>query len=145
MLVHAGSCRWKDEYEIERVLECKGPTYARKYKIRWKDYPPTYDSWVPRGNLHPETICEFELANGEYDLGWRHRCPTCDLPCKSKTGVKIHSAKAHKAEPVQIFKGRLADTAVQTNKTAAQQKLRPTICCEAKPLKNVFRFKYVFF
>jgi hypothetical protein len=58
-------------------------------------------------------------------------------------GVKIHRTRAHKQEAVQAFEGRLADRAVQVKKMTAQQKLRPTVHCEDKPLKNVFKFTYL--
>ena len=45
---------------------------------------------------------------------------------------------AHQQTPEkpQDFKGRLADTAVQTQKLVEQQKLRPTIHCENEELEN---------
>ena len=38
MLTHAGRCEWSKEYEVERILACKGPLCARKYLVRWKNY-----------------------------------------------------------------------------------------------------------
>ena len=68
--------------------------------------------------MHPDAIKEFELANGLYDHSWPFRCPECDLPCSSERGVKVHKAKAHgrndmTAETEQVYKGSLADKAVQ--------------------------------
>ena len=79
---------------------------------------------------------------------WPHRCPICDLPCKSDRGVKIHIAKTHSwkdktAVKVQNFKGTLADEAVKVQKWSEQQKHRPTILCGGKSLENVFKFTYI--
>ena len=38
MLVHAGRCEWKDEFEIDGILDCKGDIYCRRYKVRWTGY-----------------------------------------------------------------------------------------------------------
>ena len=100
---------------------------------------------MPRDNLHHEVIKEFEIANGIYDHSQPFRCTICDLPCKTKTGVKIHAAKMHgKAndyndkEKTQSFANTLADKAVKSKKLSKQQKLRPTVMCEKSKLKNIF-------
>ena len=97
---------------------------------------------MPRANLHPSTISEYEKETGDYDHSWPHRCSICGLPCKSARGVKIHATKMHKQRQ-QDFKGRLADKAVQIDKLVEQQALRPVVKCEGKSLENVFRFKYL--
>ena len=66
MLVHAGRCEWKEEFEIERILSCKGEVWKRQYLIHWKDYTHEHDTWEPRGNLHPEVIKQFEKQNNLY-------------------------------------------------------------------------------
>ena len=68
MLVHAGRCEWNQEFEVERILTCKGPLCARKYRIRWKHYDDEKDdTWEPRTNVHPAVIKEFEVENDLYD------------------------------------------------------------------------------
>ena len=148
MLVHAGRCEWAKEDEVERVLACKGPLCARKYRIRWKGYQEKDDTWEPRSNLHPAAIKEFEIENGLYDHSWPFRCPVCDLPCSSERGVKVHKAKAHGRSDMtvqceQVYKGSLADKAVRERKLKDQQDLRPTVYCEGKALENVFKFCYL--
>ena len=77
MLTHAGRCEWSKEYEVERILACKGPLCARKYLIRWKNYQQEDDTWEPRTNLHPVAIKEFELENSLYD----HIAGRSAVPC----------------------------------------------------------------
>jgi transposase InsO family protein len=38
-------------YEVEAILDHKGPRRNRFYLIKWKDYDDTENSWEPRGNL----------------------------------------------------------------------------------------------
>ena len=44
MLAHAGRCEWRNEFEVERILACRGPMHARQYKIRWKGYQEEDDT-----------------------------------------------------------------------------------------------------
>ena len=67
MKIHAGTCEWANEFEVDHITGHRGPVTARQYHIRWKHYEPKYDTWESRGNLHPELIREYELANGVYD------------------------------------------------------------------------------
>ena len=143
--VHMGRCPWKDEFEVDRIVGHRGAVVARQYKVRWKDYSEEYDTWEPRGNIHPDLIKEYEVANGVYDFSWNFRCGVCDLPCSSARGVKIHQVwdRAHKQNKDQNFKGSLADKAVMTCKLVEQQESRSTIFCEGVPIKKVFRSKYL--
>ena len=103
--IHMGRCEWRDEFEVERLVDHRGPVVARKYKVRWKGYSQDYDTWEPRTNLHPDLIKEYEITNQVYVYNWKHRCGICDLPCSSSTGVKIHQARSHKLPKPQNFKG----------------------------------------
>ena len=143
MKIHAGTCDWKEEFEVDHILDHRGPVTARQYLIRWKDYSPKYDTWEPRNNIHHELIREYELANGAYIHEWRFRCDICDLPCSSTRGIAIHKDRKHKADKEQQFAGTLAADAVQVCKLVEQQDQRPSIVCDGATLKNVFRFKYL--
>ena len=129
MKIHAGTCEWKDEFEVDHIADHRGPVTARQYKVRWKNYTSNYDTWELRGNLHPALIKEYEIANGVYVHNWRYRCDICDLPCSSSRGIKIHKAHKHKLEKAQNFKGTLAAEAVKVCKLVHQQKERPEIQC----------------
>ena len=59
-------CEWNNEFEIEGIMCHRGKTSKREYLIRWKGYTPDHDTWEPRGHIHPETIRDYELANGAY-------------------------------------------------------------------------------
>ena len=141
--VHMGRCSWKDEYEVDRIVDHRGSVVSRQYKVRWKDYSSDFDTWEPRGNLHPSLIKEYEISNDAYHFSWKYRCGICDLPCSSERGIKIHQAHAHKQSKSQRFAGSLADAAVKTCKLVEQQASRPRITCEGVPLKNVFKEKYL--
>ena len=143
MLIHAGGCEWKDEFEVEHIAGHRGPITARQYLIHWKNYSEEYDTWEPRSNIHPELIREYELENEVYAHEWRFRCDECDLPCSSLRGIAIHKAHKHKADKQQNFKGTLAEEAVKVCKLVEQQDNRPEIYCDGKKLENVFRFKYL--
>ena len=58
---HAGKCRRKDWYEVEKILDMTGETGSpnRKFLIRWKGYGPEHDQWEPRSHLHPDLINEY--------------------------------------------------------------------------------------
>ena len=99
--------------------------------------------WIPRSNLHPEAIKDYEMEVGAYVQGWRFRCPDCDLPCKSQRGVKIHQVRTHKAAKPQAFEGRLTDKPVQVSKLIDLQKSRPAVHCGEQILENVFKFQYL--
>ena len=58
MMVHAGKCEWKNEFEVQSIIDHRGPTIASQYRIRWKDY--TVRS-LTRG---------IQVANGVYVNGW---------------------------------------------------------------------------
>jgi len=141
--IHKSKCEWADEYEVEKIVGHKGTITSRQYKVRWKDYSELWDTWEPRSSIHPQLIIDYEKQAGVYDYDWPHRCDTCGLPCKSDRGIKIHKSKAHKPQKEQCFKGTQADCAAQVQKLRNQQKDRPKILCEGKPLDNVFDFKYL--
>ena len=107
-------------------------------------------------HLPPEDIKEFLLANGAYDHQWPGvRCDRCDAPCKNERGLAIHKSRHcyhcdHKQQRYfnrsgaqQNFNGTKVEEAAKLAKIAAAQKQKPTIECEGKKLKNVFKFKYL--
>ena len=91
MNIHAGKCEWRNEYEVEQIIDHRGPTIAKQYHIKWKNYPKEFNTWEPRGNVHPELIRDYEITNNAYDHNWKFRCDVCDLPCSSKRGIGRYS------------------------------------------------------
>ena len=126
LLIHEGRCEWKNELEVDSIVgHDDGDMFKRKYMVKWKGYEDEADNTLEkRSNIHYELIREYELKAGIYE-DWPHRCPTCDKPCASATGVKIHAAKAHKPEKPQNFAGSLADKAVKLQKLAKLQQQLP--------------------
>jgi hypothetical protein len=51
-------------YEVEAILDHKGPRRNRSYLIKWKDYDTSENSWEPRKNLDDGPI----LQNYEQSL-----------------------------------------------------------------------------
>ena len=88
---------------------------ARQYKIHWKDYDDTYDTWEPMGNVQPKLIRDYELSHDAYDFDYRFRCPTCNFPCSSSRGIDIviHSSESHGKIKNQNIKRTLADVIVR--------------------------------
>ena len=89
---HAGKCRWKNFYIVEKIVDvCGSEGDARqKFLIRWQGYGPEHDTWEPRNNLPRGLVKDFLIANGLYDFNWPGaRCPDCDKPCKNEQGVKV--------------------------------------------------------
>ena len=73
MQIHASRCEWKEEYEVGRIVDHRGQVTSRSYLIKWKRYPASENSWVPRSNLHPQAIEDYEKKTGAYVYDWRYR------------------------------------------------------------------------
>ena len=46
MLIHAGKCKWRDVYEVNRLYEHDGDILNRTYKVSWEGYPPEEDQML---------------------------------------------------------------------------------------------------
>ena len=103
MQIHASRCKRKDEYEMEEIVDHMGPLTGRSYLIKWKGYSEKENDWVPRSNLHPQVIEDYEKKSDTYVQNWMFRCPTCNLPCSSDRGIRIHMGRIHKEEKPQEF------------------------------------------
>ena len=81
---------------------------------------------MPRTNLHPEAIKDFEVENDKYVKDRSFMCGICDLPCKSEGGVKIHLVKTHKNDKTinkeQSFQNSATDKAGRNKKLVKQKK-----------------------
>ena len=46
---HAGKCRYKNFYEVDKILAVRGPTGSpkREFLVRWRGYGPEDDQWEP--------------------------------------------------------------------------------------------------
>ena len=61
---HAGKCKWKQWFVVERILDTRWTNRKREFKIRWSGYAAEHDTWEPRENLSPGTIHEFLKSYG---------------------------------------------------------------------------------
>ena len=68
------------------------------FLIKWKGYDERHNRWRPYEDISPDTIKDYLQENGLWDYDWPHRCPNCDKPAKSATGVKIHQAKSRECK-----------------------------------------------
>ena len=143
---HAGRCRRKGWFEVDRILDVKGATGSneREFLIRWKGYGAEHDQWRPRRDVHPDLINEYLHANSLYDHEWPgDRCPWCDKPCKNARGVQAHMRWCGFKPDVQNFEGTCAAKAAKLTKLMAAQKNKDEVLCDGVALKNVFQFKYL--
>ena len=43
-------------YEVQAILEHRGPAHAREYLVRWKGYTNAHDSWEPSSHFEQQRI-----------------------------------------------------------------------------------------
>ena len=155
--VHQGKCKYKDVYEVESILDMRRTNpvegtpagYGKtEFLVKWKGYGDHHNRWRPYEDIAPDTIKDYLQENGLWDHDWPHRCPNCDKPAKSATGVKIHQARSKECKNMwtqrqQNFAGTEAERKAKEQQKEDQQKDRPVILCEGEPLKNCYLFKYL--
>lgn len=55
----------EDEYEVQTILNHEVKKGVRRFEIRWKNFPPSYDSWEKESNLNcPQLLKDYLDANG---------------------------------------------------------------------------------
>lgn len=144
---HAGRCRRRHYYEVDKLLAVRGElgTTSRQFLVRWKGYGTEHDSWEPRDNIYPGVINNYLKTNGLYDYEWPGaRCPHCDKPFKSERGVKTHLRFCnYKPAAEQSFTGTCAAKKVREIKISNANKAKPKAKCEDDELKNCYLFKYL--
>lgn len=50
----------EDIYEFDAIVDHKGKHHDRLYKVRWKNYSPDHDSWIPLKNFtDPQAVTTY--------------------------------------------------------------------------------------
>ena len=82
MKCHAGKCRWREYYLMEKILSARGEPGKQEFLIKWKGYGHEENRWVARRDIVPHYVTEFLKANGMYDYDWPAdaRCPPALRP-----------------------------------------------------------------
>ena len=68
---HAGRCKFRDHFYLDKILAVRGTTSKREFLIRWEGYGPEDDTWDPRQNVSPVAVKEFLMSNGLYNHDWQ--------------------------------------------------------------------------
>ena len=48
--IHSGKCKWRHDFEVEKILNCEHPPTNRKYLIKCEDYSIEHNLWIPRNS-----------------------------------------------------------------------------------------------
>ena len=115
-----------------------------EFLIKWRGYSHAHNSWRPYADVTKDAITEYLRANGLYDYSWRFRCQSCDKPCKSKHGVKIHYARVCKRrDRGQTFVGTVAQRLHKDEVLKQRQQQETKIKCGGEASKNCYTFRYL--
>jgi hypothetical protein len=53
----------EEEYVVEEIINDRTHRRKKQYLVRWKDYPPSEDSWVDEKDLHaPELLADYQRS-----------------------------------------------------------------------------------
>ena len=170
LAVHKGRwCDWfqrldNKEYEVQEILEARGPPENRFYFVTWKNYPAKENCWVPRGWCScdklieafwkskglPETDTMPEDPNPE--LGEKHghcfRCVHCCKFFKTASALKTHHTKGPeqpggcKCKPASRS-GTLAEAALMRLRRKEAQKDLGHVIVKGTKLENVLGYTYL--
>ena len=148
--IHQGKwCQGAQYYEVESILDHRCSELPAgigkcEFLIKWKGYGHAHNSWRPYADVTKAAITEYLKANGCYDYSWRYRCPSCDKPCRSKQGVRVHYARTcRKRDKEQTFTGTVAQRLHTDEVLKDRQRHEAKVKCGSGTLKNCYRFRYL--
>jgi hypothetical protein len=141
-----------EEFEVEAVIDARGPPEHRYYKVLWKGYAESDEYWEPwrhllnsaaatdkfwaQSELNEESCIEVE---GESRCKWCCRLYTGDYAARS---LKSHYTRVCDHEP-KSRAGTRAERAVMRQKRKAAQDTLDKVVLQGKGLRNVYEFKYL--
>lgn len=59
-----------EEYDVEELLDCQYKRGTIKYLVKWKNYPPSENTWEPKSSLRcPKLLASFHQQNPSLPKG----------------------------------------------------------------------------
>jgi hypothetical protein len=146
------------EFEVEAVVDTRGPPQHRFYLVRWKgDWGDQQETWEPWRHLTHcgDQVDNFWVQSGLYKEAYirapgEHRCTFCAKNFASgERYLKSHLTKSSSkggcdCKPRSLI-GTAAEKAVFRNKQAIAQASAEKVVLEGQELKSTFCFKYLGF
>ncbi|KAG1530135.1 hypothetical protein G6F51_013934 [Rhizopus arrhizus] len=86
----------QQQYDVQAIIQHKGNNTSNyKYLVRWKGYPPEYDTWEPASSFDDMSMIEQYWArrNVNNNIGKRKRSSHTNLPTKTNNLNKRSKTK----------------------------------------------------
>ena len=156
LLIHQGSCGarrrmvFEEEYVVEALLDVRGDSVDRFYKVLWEGYDESEATWEPVRHLDKQSklISEFwdghpEINENEQvpDAPGEHRCQWCCKFCLDEARLKAHRHSC--CEKPRSMAGTRAERAATRRKQRRAQELEGKVQMCGKVLGNVLEFRYL--
>ena len=110
-------------------------------------YSADWDLWIPRYNVHPELIKEFEQSNDPMNCTSKISLTTAKyviyLVVLQAGSRSTSTYKFHQTEKKQNFKDSLVSESVKNKKLEESRSTRDTVMIRGKELEKVSLFKYL--
>lgn len=154
--IHEGSCGarkrgvFEEEYVVQELLDVRGDSIDRFYKVLWEGYNESEATWEPVRHLGKQRklIAAFweehqELQEGDLvpDAPGEHRCRWCCKFCADADELVEHCKRCDEKPPVKV--GSRAERAVLRRKAERAQSREERVLLCGVALENVLSFRYL--
>ena len=146
---------YEERFEVERIVQARGPPQNRFYQIQWAGWPaPTWDQyWEPARYLDEGGEDTVDSFWSQFPEGYRsrtlersgeHRCQWCCRFFESAAGLKSHqnSKKGCSEKPKKRGRSATVLAAERVLKQKAESE-KEAVKVEGEKLNNVLNFKYL--